>query len=438
MELSPTAHDDTFARDNLPPLDLWPELLFDLPELHYPDRLNCGTALLDEVITEHGADRAACCPRREPWTYGELLAHGQPDRPRPRRGPRGGARQPGAAARAEQPVAGGLLVRRAQGRRCRRHHDAAAARRRDRADRRDGRRSSWRCATRGSPMTSARPASTAADRHLRRAAATSHDIGRRQGRHVRRRRDRCGRRRAAGVHVGHDRASPRRRCTSTATCSRSPTRSQQHVLKPTPDDVFTGTPPLAFTFGLGGLVVFPLRAGASTLLIEKATPDELADHDRGAPASRSASRRPPPIARCCRAARLDRVGTLRRCCLGGRAPAPRRPGEAFHEATGVRIIDGIGATEMLHIFISAADDDIRPGSTGRPVPGYRRSGARRGRAARCPPASRAARGEGPDRLPLPRRRAADATTCRAAGTSPATPTSATLTATSGTRRAATT
>jgi 2-aminobenzoate-CoA ligase len=57
MELSPSAHVDTFARDNLPPVDQWPEMVFDLPELHYPDRLNCATALLDDVAAEHGADR---------------------------------------------------------------------------------------------------------------------------------------------------------------------------------------------------------------------------------------------------------------------------------------------------------------------------------------------------------------------------------------------
>ena len=73
MELSPSAHVDTFARDNLPPFDQWPELTFDLPALHYPERLNCATALLDDVIAEHGADRPAVLSPTETWTYGELL-----------------------------------------------------------------------------------------------------------------------------------------------------------------------------------------------------------------------------------------------------------------------------------------------------------------------------------------------------------------------------
>jgi 2-aminobenzoate-CoA ligase len=143
----------------------------------------------------------------------------------------------------------------------------------------------------------------------------------------------------------------------------------RHVLQPHRDDVFTGTPPLAFTFGLGGLVVFPLRAGASTLLIEKATPEELFTlverHKVSvlftAPTAYRAILPALPG--------LD-VSSLRRCVSAGEA-LPAATWEAFHRATGVKIIDGIGATEMLHIFISAADDDIRPGSTGRPVPGFR-------------------------------------------------------------------
>ena len=74
MELTPSAHVDTFARDKLPPFDQWPELRFDLPGLHYPDRLNCATALLDDVVAEHGADRPCVMSPTESWTYGELLA----------------------------------------------------------------------------------------------------------------------------------------------------------------------------------------------------------------------------------------------------------------------------------------------------------------------------------------------------------------------------
>src|SRR5215470_2430413 len=75
MELSPSAHIDTFCRDNLPPRDLWPELRFDLPELRYPDRLNCAQVLLDVTIARYGADRPALRTPTETWTYGDLLRH---------------------------------------------------------------------------------------------------------------------------------------------------------------------------------------------------------------------------------------------------------------------------------------------------------------------------------------------------------------------------
>jgi len=141
-----------------------------------------------------------------------------------------------------------------------------------------------------------------------------------------------------------------------------------HVLRPTPDDVFTGTPPLAFTFGLGGLVVFPLRVGASTLLIEKATPGELAGHiaDHRVTICFTA---PTAYKAMIAGEATAGLSSLRRCVSAGEH-LPVATWNAFHEATGVKIIDGIGSTEMLHIFISAADDAIVPGSTGVPVPGY--------------------------------------------------------------------
>ena len=75
MELLPSAHVDTFCRDHLPPFDQWPELTFELPELHYPDRLNCATALLDDIIAEHGADRPCLhAPGADTWSYADLLA----------------------------------------------------------------------------------------------------------------------------------------------------------------------------------------------------------------------------------------------------------------------------------------------------------------------------------------------------------------------------
>jgi 2-aminobenzoate-CoA ligase len=142
-----------------------------------------------------------------------------------------------------------------------------------------------------------------------------------------------------------------------------------HVVKPEPTDVFAGSPPLAFTFGLGGLVVFPLRTGASSLLLEKAPPEELF---AAVGRHRVSVLFTAPTGYRAVLRHIDDfdLSSLRRCVSAGE-PLPLATWQAFHEATGLRIIDGIGATEMLHVFISAADDDIRPGATGREVPGYR-------------------------------------------------------------------
>jgi 2-aminobenzoate-CoA ligase len=141
-----------------------------------------------------------------------------------------------------------------------------------------------------------------------------------------------------------------------------------HVLRPEPDDVFSGSPPIGFTFGLGALVVFPLRVGASVLLLEKATPDLLADAiaRHGVTVVSTA---PTAYKAILAAGAADKLAGVRRAVSAGEA-LPESVWRAVHDAIGLRIIDGIGATEMLHIFISAADDDIRPGSTGREVPGY--------------------------------------------------------------------
>jgi 2-aminobenzoate-CoA ligase len=142
----------------------------------------------------------------------------------------------------------------------------------------------------------------------------------------------------------------------------------RHVVRPVADDLFTGTPPLAFTFGLGGLLVFPLRAGAATLLIEKASPEDLADEIAKHQVT-VCSTAPTGYRAMIAAGKAGQLGSLRRPISAGEH-LPEATWRAFHDATGVSLIDGIGSTEMLHVFVSAADDDIRPGATGRAVPGY--------------------------------------------------------------------
>jgi 2-aminobenzoate-CoA ligase len=146
----------------------------------------------------------------------------------------------------------------------------------------------------------------------------------------------------------------------------------QQVLGITADDVCIGTPPLAFTFGLGGLLCFPLSVGASTVLLERATPESLL----GAIAATRATITftAPTFYRQMALLIQQRPGqfdtrSLRTCVSAGEA-LPDATRTLWRETTGIEMLDGIGATELIHIFIAAAGKDVRPGAIGRAVPGY--------------------------------------------------------------------
>jgi 2-aminobenzoate-CoA ligase len=143
----------------------------------------------------------------------------------------------------------------------------------------------------------------------------------------------------------------------------------RHVLKLGPDDVVACSAPLAFTFGLGSLLVFPLRAGASVLLTEATTPVQLAElvARHGVTALATA---PTAYKTMLREGRERDLAGLRVAVSAGEH-LPLATWQRLYDRLGLRVIDGIGTTELLHIFISAAGDDIRPGATGRPVPGWR-------------------------------------------------------------------
>ncbi|SEL74557.1 AMP-binding protein [Streptacidiphilus jiangxiensis] len=374
MHLLPSAHVDTFARDHLPPATTWPELRFDLPELLCPDRLNCGAELLDATIARFGADGPdRPCLRLEDggvWSYGELRE--QTDRIATvlteELGVVPGNRVLLRGATTPWLVACWLAVMKV----------GAVAVTVLAAQRRTELATIIEIAQVGHALCDARVldelvavdapglrvtpyGGTGDDDLLARAAAasaapfpavdtsaddvaliafTSGTTGRPKG---------C-------MHFHRD------------VLAIADTFST-HVLRPTPDDVFAGTPPLGFTFGLGGLVVFPLRVGASALLLEQPSPAAL-------PAAIERHRvsvlfTAPTAYRVL----LDQSGeadlsSLRRCVSAGEN-LPAATWEAFHARTGLPLINGIGATEMLHIFISAADADARPGSTGFPVPGFR-------------------------------------------------------------------
>ncbi|MDL5204344.1 AMP-binding protein [Streptomyces sp. ALI-76-A] len=364
--MNSSAHVDTFARDHLPPPGQWPELRFDLPELRYPQRLNCAAELLRGHPENSPVFRTAAGP---PWTYGELRA--RVDRvahtltrdlgvvPGNRvllRGPttpwlaacwlavlKAGAVAVTVLAQ-QRPHELSTLCEIAEVRHAlcdvRVLDDLAKAGIPELritpygGDAPDDLLSRARTAP-DDPYPAVR---TAAD-DVALIAFTSGTTGRPKG---------C-------MHFHRDVLA------IADTFSR-------HVLRPHPDDVFAGSPPLGFTFGLGGLVVFPMRAGASALLLEQAGPRQLlsavAEH-------RVSVLFTAPTAYRTMLGELDAhdVSSLRRCVSAGEN-LPAATWRAWHERTGLRLINGIGATELLHIFISAADERIRPGTTGVPVPGW--------------------------------------------------------------------
>ena len=142
----------------------------------------------------------------------------------------------------------------------------------------------------------------------------------------------------------------------------------QYALQPTAEDVFAGSPPLGFTFGLGGLVLFPMYFGASTFLIEKPSPDLLlkAIQDYKITICFTA-----PTAWRIITTKVNEydVSSLRKCISAGET-LPLKVWQDWFDATGLKIIDGIGSTEMLHIFISSNEENMKPGSTGKVITGY--------------------------------------------------------------------
>ena len=143
----------------------------------------------------------------------------------------------------------------------------------------------------------------------------------------------------------------------------------RHVLRATPDDIVMGSPPLAFTFGLGGMLLFPFAAGASVYFPSIAyTPEAMVKliNDRGATICYTA---PTFYRQMAAFAKQHGLPTLRMCVSAGEA-LPDATRQLWKDATGIDMLDGIGATEMFHIFISTVPGDVRRGAIGKVVPGY--------------------------------------------------------------------
>jgi len=145
----------------------------------------------------------------------------------------------------------------------------------------------------------------------------------------------------------------------------------KYILEPSSDDVFCATPPIAFTFGLGGSVIFPFHARATVLTLEDPNPKKLIDQIIKYNVTTLLTA---PTAYRMMLSQIQTNPDIKLPIHTGVSAGealPKATSDAWHEATNIRLIDGIGATELLHIFISASGGDIRPGSTGKPVPGYR-------------------------------------------------------------------
>lgn len=354
---------DTFARDHLPPAELWPTIEFTTPDLHYPERLNAATELIDVPVAIFGADRPALrTPAGEVWSYGELrtranqvaqvltedlgLVAGQRVLLRSPNNPWTVAAWLGVLK------AGGVVVTTMCALRTRELMPIVERTRPSIAlvDPRfvedvrvlssltvvDYDDLAARCSAKPGEFTAV---DTAAD-DVALLAPTSGSTGTPK----------------ITVHFHRDVLS------IDNTFGR-------HVLRLNQDDLVACTAPFAFTFGLGMLVVFPLRAGACVLLTESATPLELADLVERHGVSVLATA-PTAYKAILRAGAERKLGGLRSAVSAGEH-IPQQTWERLRDRLGLKVIDGIGATELLHIFISAAGDDIRPGATGKPVPGYR-------------------------------------------------------------------
>jgi 2-aminobenzoate-CoA ligase len=142
----------------------------------------------------------------------------------------------------------------------------------------------------------------------------------------------------------------------------------RHILRTEPDEVFSGTPPLAFTYGLGGLVLFPMRAGAQLAPCAKPGPDAILEAI-GRHRITALFTAPTAYRALLGRATREQLAPLRMCVSAGET-LPASIFDAWRERTGIAIVDGIGSTELLHIFIASRPEDARSGSTGTVVPGY--------------------------------------------------------------------
>jgi 2-aminobenzoate-CoA ligase len=370
-----TAHLDTFARDNLPSRELWPELSFDLPELRYPERLNCAAELLDRMVGRGLGDQPVFYTPSERWTYRDLLERANRIA-RVLRDDLGlvpGNRVLLRAANNPMLVAcwfgvlkaGGIAVTTMPLLRARelaaildKAEIAIALCDQRLAEELEQARDRAPVCKRVCHFDGSGKAGAGAEleERMRRAAPDFDNVDTSK--------DDVALIAFTSGTTGKPKGTMHFHRDVMAICDCFP----RSTLKPAAADVFIGSPPIGFTFGLGGVVTFPMRFGASAVLLEAAPPHVLLEAIEEFQASVCFTSPTAYRMMLGKAGEFD-LSSLTKCVSAGET-LPLPTFEAWRRGTGLSIIDGIGATEMLHIFISAAGDAIRPGSTGRPIPGY--------------------------------------------------------------------
>ena len=366
-----SAHIDTFARDHLPPAEQQPDYLFDRPELQFSEQLNCASELLDRWVANGQGGRLCIQGQGQRWTYADLqreanaiaqvLVQDMGLVPGNRVLLRGANSPRLAACWFAVVKAGGIAVGSMPLLRAKEltqivhkaevSHALCDARLADELA-----LALPLCPTLKQVLHFNSTEPTGLDARAASKSARFDTV--KTGRD-----DTCIIAFTSGT-TGQPKGTMHFHRDVMAACACWPA----HVLRPRADDVFIGSPPLAFTFGLGGLLLFPLAVGASTVLLERASPDAL-------PAAIAQYRATvcvtAPTSYRAMAPHLKQhdVSSLRKCVSAGEAlPAATR--QLWKAASGIEMIDGIGSTELLHIFISHDEAHARPGATGTPVPGY--------------------------------------------------------------------
>ncbi len=372
IQLGPSAHLDTFARDNLPPFDEWPDLLLD--DFPYPEYLNAGVEMTDRMVEQGFGDHTALIGNGRRRTYKELadwtnrIAHALVEDYGVKPGNRvliRSANNPAmvacwlAATKAGAVVVNTMPMLRA----------SELAKIVDKAE-----IGLALCDTR---LMDELVLCAKDNKHLAKVVGfdgtANHDAEL----------DRIALNkpvRFEAVKTGRDDVALLGFTSGTTGEPKATMHFHRdlliiadgyakEVLGVTPDDVFVGSPPLAFTFGLGGLAIFPLRFGAAATLLESATPPNMIEIIQTYKATICFTA---PTAYRAMLAAMEEGADLSslRCAVSAGETLPPPVYDAWMEKTGKPLLDGIGATEMLHIFISNRLGHSMAGSTGWPVTGY--------------------------------------------------------------------